>query len=241
LQADPIGYGDGMNMYAYCGNNPLVFIDPSGLVQVVTGRYRTMPGLNNYPGKSMPADMLAQVSALIVNLIEISGTDKDPRVKVVEKYFEVMKELAEKIAELHEESVWRTFIEVYDVCDLNGSGLIEENEKSEPYWIEVCGIRMPGRNEPVWLEGGGYKTWEDAADAGGTAVDWALRHGGVIPNNFPSGWLDPEWGTSTSPYVTDGEPYRDSSTALDVTKTINELIDEMQKLLEEIEKILPPE
>jgi RHS repeat-associated protein len=31
LQPDPIGYDDGMNMYAYCGNNPLGFVDPSGL------------------------------------------------------------------------------------------------------------------------------------------------------------------------------------------------------------------
>ena len=31
LQPDPIGYIDGMNMYAYVGNNPLTWIDPSGL------------------------------------------------------------------------------------------------------------------------------------------------------------------------------------------------------------------
>ena len=30
LQTDPVGYGDGMNSYRYCGNNPLSATDPSG-------------------------------------------------------------------------------------------------------------------------------------------------------------------------------------------------------------------
>ena len=30
LQTDPIGYGDGINWYAYCGNNPVGRVDPSG-------------------------------------------------------------------------------------------------------------------------------------------------------------------------------------------------------------------
>jgi RHS repeat-associated protein len=34
LQTDPVGYSVGVNWYAYCGNNPLVLVDPSGLCGV---------------------------------------------------------------------------------------------------------------------------------------------------------------------------------------------------------------
>ena len=37
ISRDPIGYDDGANLYAYCGDNPATYADPTGFVHGVAG------------------------------------------------------------------------------------------------------------------------------------------------------------------------------------------------------------
>ena len=47
LQTDPIGYADGLNWYAYCGNNPVNFVDPSG--ELPEWAWRALAGMPTAP------------------------------------------------------------------------------------------------------------------------------------------------------------------------------------------------
>jgi len=50
IQPDLAGYIDGMNLYAYCGNNPLNWIDPWGLDKLNTGSLNPPEGFPKPPG-----------------------------------------------------------------------------------------------------------------------------------------------------------------------------------------------
>ena len=66
LQTDPVGYGNGINWYAYCRNNPLNYVDPSGLYYI-TGRRWILPRYWD-PKRAAESRISRQLAGLMVDI-----------------------------------------------------------------------------------------------------------------------------------------------------------------------------
>lgn len=78
--------GDGLNLYAYCGNNPVMYVDPSGYssqceIGVESGRYTK----TNYEGTTKVGGQEKDISRTVYQRNDIDWNRVDPATGLTNK------------------------------------------------------------------------------------------------------------------------------------------------------------
>ncbi|MFZ2146515.1 MAG: RHS repeat-associated core domain-containing protein, partial [Sedimentisphaerales bacterium] len=141
MQTDPVGYSAAMNLYTYCRNNPLAFVDPSGL-----WAYRSFEWIKSGP------------YSLLVKLHNEDGTVADYR------YF---IDVADWVAS---DWYTSDCCDVCDVRVGDFDDVIV-NTPPLPWWTELgeigivitipslSGVKLGGGIDLVWIPGEGWESY----------------------------------------------------------------------------------
>jgi len=185
-----------MNWYAYCKNNPLSRVDPYGqdTVTLPTHRMMIMPWRLD-PSSSTASLIFAEAAGILIDLKELVDPGLPAPVdKIIDKYLEVLEEQCRGLAGVagQDTNAWRVFIETQEYADSDHDGKPDLDEDgnmiplSEPAWVEIRGVRVPGNKEHKgWLDGAGYYSSRDALLGG--IVGMAF-----YPRPIPATYEDPE-------------------------------------------------
>jgi hypothetical protein len=209
-----------MNLYAYCKNSPLNFVDPTGLhkqgsfklgsKQIVTGRYWVVPAklrLSNPIPSVAGTTVMEKALASGIITIDQEGSKTveqiDAQLQIYDTYLTIAGSLPQNPIPpgVNLTTGWYAYIEVQDWFDTNENDKIDGGDEfSEPYWLEITGFPSGGESDgtkPTQSEydgDGEYDTMEAAADAAGTAISFAWQLGnppGVLPSEAQvRGWAN---------------------------------------------------
>jgi RHS repeat-associated protein len=120
LQTDPIGYGDGMNLYTYCHDNPVRFLDPTGtdIMTLPTYWVAVLPGQFALNPAGWPPGILG-VAINVGNLMTLAAPEA---AGVLGLAYAALSAIQMNLTTNYG---WHAYLEVADYNDRNGDGVID--------------------------------------------------------------------------------------------------------------------